>query len=164
MYICLFELLNSLQDGCLQLEMSRVMFEKNEKLRHFWESCNQIKKSLCRNIFLCYTKWQNKVYIYLNDKFSHALIFWYKWMHRNYCLRRKRHYYAARDAALAASIYRISYTVKYLYPIQLNLYRASTMVEVSWGLVCSSLALVLSSLQRGKDPFCEEYEMVSKYF
>ena len=63
-YICLFELLNSLQDGCLQLEMSRVMFEKNEKLRHFWESCNQIKKSLCRDIFLCYTKWQNKVYIY----------------------------------------------------------------------------------------------------
>ena len=26
-----------------------------------------------------------------NNKFSHALLFWYKYLHRNYCFRRKQH-------------------------------------------------------------------------
>ena len=45
-----------------------------------------------------------RFYIY-NSKFSHALLFWYKCMHRNYCFRCKRHSYAACDAALAASLF-----------------------------------------------------------
>ena len=40
-----------------------------------------------------------------HNKFSHALLFWYKYMHRNCCFRLKQHSYAACDAALAASFY-----------------------------------------------------------
>ena len=39
-----------------------------------------------------------------NKKISHALLFWYKYMYRNYCFRRKQHSFAACDAAPAASI------------------------------------------------------------
>ena len=39
-----------------------------------------------------------------NNKFSHALLFWSKCMHRNYCFRCKQHSYAACDAPLSASI------------------------------------------------------------
>ena len=39
-----------------------------------------------------------------NNKFSHTLLFWYKYMHRNYCFRHKRHSYAACDAVLAVSL------------------------------------------------------------
>ena len=42
-------------------------------------------------------------YMY-NNKFSLALLFWYKFMHRNYCFRRKQHSYAACDAALSKDI------------------------------------------------------------
>ena len=40
-----------------------------------------------------------------NNKFSRALLFWIKHMHRNYCFWRMQHSYAACDAALTASVY-----------------------------------------------------------
>ena len=41
-----------------------------------------------------------KIFIY---KFSNALLFWYKYVHRSFCFRLMQHSYAACDAALAAT-------------------------------------------------------------
>ena len=70
-----------------------------------------------------------------NNKFSHALLFWYKYMHRNYCFRRKQHFYGTCDTALAASmeyIFRLKIYTKILkkYSILYDVLRAITILSL----------------------------------
>ena len=97
--------------------LSAVIFFQARKLRNLLSRKNKTKNNWCQTIktitneFECfdvrplycnfasfYNKKQQELYcafstnimlknIY-NNKFSHALLFWYKYMYRNYCFRR----------------------------------------------------------------------------
>ena len=74
--------------------------------------CFDVRTPYCNLCFFLQQK-NNKSYTALfllisclnkyNNKFSHALLFWFKYIHCNYGFRRRQHSYAACDGALAAS-------------------------------------------------------------
>ena len=78
-----------------------------------------------------------------NSKFSHALFFWYKYTHRNYCFRHRQHSYAACNAALAAS------TIIYIYIYDIRYWIKSHLIDLIYKGITTRLLSSISFAATG---------------
>ena len=98
----------------------------------------------------------------INRKFSHALLFLIKYMHRNYCFRCKRHSYSACVVALAASIYIymiMSYSCRKYQMISRNFSRCNERYDHHYTSTFVNSCIKICRKQRRKKYWdrCESY-------